>query len=345
MKSFSVSDFVKLNSVEEASLQAIGAKSLSNIRNTENLSEKKKKNKSKKRKPKREKISELSSSKKKTKKIKLKNMVHTLLPETPKQFALSAESKKYFEHLISKKQSVLVDRDEEELNLIGKLPDPVENLAYLESLGEKVRFHKHTIRHIQVDVEKNIPEVPTVTKGYIDKMLHEKLDGVHRECINGNGCFAFQRWGFRLREMAPPSEHRVWLELRKTSPSTAISAFTMNYLCVICQLREWNMIHLGRLNELNDRDPVAMEDGTVKDPKIMYNLINGWQVHVGVPGEYSIDQCLGLDDVAYTGLFGAVPKFDPKDFIPGQKTVYNEQTKKDVVQRYLRQTDVLLFRE
>lgn len=263
--------------------------------------------------------------------------------ESLEEYALAAEKRAYMADLLRKRETGHNAASMKEEALIAGLPPLTKNLAYLDGLGDRARFHQLTINQVVFEDGLSIPDTVVVTKEYIDEFLCEPIRGRDRPCLLGTECFALKRYHFSLREFPMPTEYRAFCAAWEIDRESALHVYSMHYPCVICELRDWNEEHLRRANHRNDRDPRYMEDGRVQEPGELYKLINRWQVSVGVPGQYNIYQCLGLGDTTYTGLSGPIPKFDPKDFVPMQRRAFNPVTQMHQQQRYLHQSDGLLF--
>lgn len=278
------------------------------------------------------------------KKLEVRNTIQVIEPETVKEYELSKDTKKYMLETLKSKQATLGAQDVKEAELISNLPSVVDNLAYLESLGEQVKFHTNGINALVIEGGYNIPDIPVYSKEYIDQFLCQPTPGRDRPCRMGNNCVCLRHFGFICREFPRKEEYEAFLEARKTMPDSALDQFSSHYPCYICELSDYLLEHVRRASIENNRDPSHMPDGTVKDiPIDKLWPINRFQVWTGKPGQYNPFQCLGIGDQHYTNIWGAIPQFRPSHYIRKSRLVVNPITRQDITQAYLVQKDDLLF--
>lgn len=223
---------------------------------------------------------------------------------------------------------------------IPTLPPEVEVLKQLRDTGERLRSHTHTMQYVVFERGMDIPDLFVVTKQQIDRFLVQPRQMIDRPCVAGSACVAVRHYGFQIREFPPPNEEAAFERVRQLSggdAGEAIRQLQYHYPCVLCELEDWQREHLERSNRQNYRDPRQMVDQANNTGPPEYNLINRWHVVFDKPGQYRLDQCLGLADPNYTGLWGAIPAFSPGNFIPRQRVV------KGKIQKFLHQVDEMLF--
>ena len=276
------------------------------------------------------------------KRVRVSNQMDGL-PEARslQQVALSDSRKAFMECLLREDETGVDNADAQELYLIGALPPNTTDAPLLEKLGTQFQSHQHTLNRVVVDREQRLPETALVTREYLQMMLVEPLQDRSRPCVNGDACITKRHYGWVMREMPPPREHRAWLALRKDDPTSAIQQLTHNYRCAICDLTSFNAMHFKRTQEQNDHDPHVMPTGTVKDINDRWRILNHWKVLAGVPGEFDPWHCLGANDQYFVGLDGFVPILRLGQWKEDQRTLDTDAGR--VQQRFIHIPSEVLF--
>lgn len=241
-------------------------------------------------------------------KVILSNQVKQHHPNELAQYALKNDERSYMDRLFKQSEHVKRSQGQEELFLIGALPDQQKYNSYLDKLKkEQAQGYFHTVNHVIMEKELELPDTDFITRQYLEIMLQEYQPGRDRPCKNGQSCLCLKEKGFIMREMIPTQEYLAWKHAMKVSPSTAYQELRFHYPCAWCDLAFYKKRYIDLNRKYAYREPQMNDDGKVHNSVDEWGIFHRWSVRVSIPGEFDAAQCIGASEKNYVGLHGHLP--------------------------------------